>query len=315
MHAVTVADDRHFVLACAHHVAWDAQSSVMLGHELSVFYEAYDHGAPIDLPPLRVQYADYSAHQRSKVEAGGGVEALDYWEERLAGNVPLTLPTDRPRRSKPDYACGRIAWSLDAGVSAKLRALAVERHTTIFNVVTAGIALAMGRAAGTRDVVLGTTVSTRDRHELDALLGCFVNTLPLRIDVDTADVCELLRRMQLATTEALSNNVPFDLIVERVGRTREVGRQPIYDVMVAGQSDAAQPPTDTFRVHRIEAVSTQIDRDFLFQVEQLADPIHGWTQYRIELYDEATVKDIVGDLEMVLDAMANRRIPPRPARS
>ena len=202
-----------------------------------------------------------------------------------------------------------MAWRFDPSVCARLRELAAQEGTTIFNVLAATVALAVGRCSGSTDVVLGTAVSTRDRSELDDLLGCFVNTLPLRIDVGTDDVGELLRRMQVATSEGLSHNVPFDRIVERIGRPRELGRQPLYDVTLAGQSDAAQPTSDAFQVHRIEAESTAIDRDLQFQVEQLGNPIHGWTQYRTELYDEKTVQRIVDDFVATFVAMAERKLP------
>src|SRR5262249_45579039 len=107
----------HALLLTLHHAAADGWSLGVLAGELSELYAAHREGRPTVLPALPVQYADYAAWQRERLQGEALERELAHWRERLGGVEALALPTDRPRpavlRSR-----GAVHWfELDGGLS------------------------------------------------------------------------------------------------------------------------------------------------------------------------------------------------------
>src|SRR6185436_20317096 len=141
-------------------------------------------GEPDPLPPLPVQYADYAAWQRMWVDGEVLREQAEYWKAALSGAPELLeLPTDRPRPARQDHAGAALGIDLDEELTAGLGALSQRHGTTLFMTLLAGWAAVLGRLSGQHDVVVGTPSANRGRTEIEGLIGFFVNTLALRVDL------------------------------------------------------------------------------------------------------------------------------------
>src|SRR5256885_16437016 len=104
----------------------------VLLHELSQAYLAQQHGRPLSLPALPIQYADYALWQRQWLQ-GARLEAqLAYWREHLAGLEPLQLPTDHARPSVQSYRGARQMLHLPASLQQQLQALSRQAGGTAF---------------------------------------------------------------------------------------------------------------------------------------------------------------------------------------
>ena len=74
-----------------------------------------------------------------------------------------------------------------------LKELSGQHGTTLFMTLLAAWAAVLSRLSGQKDVVIGTPVANRGRAELENLIGFFVNTLALRVDLaGEPTVAELL---------------------------------------------------------------------------------------------------------------------------
>ncbi|HEX6372652.1 MAG TPA: amino acid adenylation domain-containing protein, partial [Longimicrobium sp.] len=174
---VRMADDDHVLLLTMHHIVSDGWSAGVLHRELGALYTAFVRGDADPLPPLPVQYADYAAWQRRRVDGELLERQADFWERSLAGAPELLeLPTDRARPRKQDFAGASLPIELDAEVTAALKALSRRHGTTLFMTLLAGWAVVLGRLAGQADVVVGTPTAGRERAETEELIGFFVQT-------------------------------------------------------------------------------------------------------------------------------------------
>src|SRR5262249_59959670 len=94
-----------------------------------------------------------------------------------------------------DYAGGTVKVEMDEELTAGLKELGRKHRTTLHMTLLAGWAALLERLSGQTDVVIGTPVANRGRVEIEGLIGFFVNTLALRVDVSgSPSVGELLRR-------------------------------------------------------------------------------------------------------------------------
>ena len=173
-----------------HHIVSDGWSMGVLTRELGTLYDAFRRGEAIPLPPLPIQYADYAAWQRKWVDGEVLRQQAEYWKTTLSGAPELLeLPTDRPRPARQDHARRHGGLDLDEELTAGLKALGQRHGTTLFMTLLAGWAAVLARLSGQDDVVVGTPSANRGRAEIEGLIGFFVNTLALRVDL-----CRLAHR-------------------------------------------------------------------------------------------------------------------------
>ncbi|HEU0079426.1 MAG TPA: condensation domain-containing protein, partial [Longimicrobiaceae bacterium] len=236
---VRLATDDHVLLLTMHHIVSDGWSTGVLTRELSALYAAFRRGDPDPLPPLPVQYADYAAWQRRWVDGEVLRAQTEYWRAALAGAPELLeLPTDRPRPARQDHAGAALRVALDEALTAGLRALGERHGTTPFMTLLAGWAVVLGRLARQDDVVVGTPTANRTRREIEGLIGFFVNTLPLRVDLaGSPTVAELLGRVRERALGAQQHqDLPFEQVVELVQPVRSLAHSPVFQAWFAWES-------------------------------------------------------------------------------
>ncbi|MGW2216863.1 condensation domain-containing protein, partial [Nonomuraea sp. NPDC001684] len=217
-----------------HHTIFDAWSAKVMAEDLVEAHAAVRAGRSPRFAELPIQYADYAAWQRTRLDAGELDGGLAYWSDRLAGSVPLELPTDRPRPAELSYAGTNHAFTVPAELAERVGALAKAAGATSFMVLLTAFAALLARWSGQSDVVIGSPVAGRDLPELSPLVGMFVNVLPLRADLGgDPSFAEALDRMRATTMEALDHqDVPFALIVEKLRPPRDPARTPLYQVAI-----------------------------------------------------------------------------------
>ena len=175
---IELASDERALAFTFHHSIVDEWSMRLFFRELEQIYAA---DGPAALPELPVQYADYAVWQRRRLTGELLERQRRYWREQLRDLPPaLELPTDKPRKLQPS-GCGAIHYFQIAGpVVIGLRKLAREEGTTLFTVMLAAYYVWLHRYTGQTDLIVGTPAANRDRSEVQALLGHFLNPLPIR---------------------------------------------------------------------------------------------------------------------------------------
>jgi amino acid adenylation domain-containing protein len=224
----------HLLLLTLHHIASDAWSAGIALGEVTALYPAFDAGRPSPLPEPPIQYADYAREQRAALRADQLAREVSFWRERLAGAPALDLPADRPRPPVPSFRGVMADVAVPAGVSAGLHRLAREERVTLFTVLLAPFLALLSRLTGAEDVVVGTTVTGRNRRELETLIGFFINTLVLRTDVSgDPGARDLLLRARETVLDAFGHQeVPFEKLVDELGLPRDPYRPPLLRVVL-----------------------------------------------------------------------------------
>ncbi|HEX7823345.1 MAG TPA: condensation domain-containing protein, partial [Mycobacterium sp.] len=243
-----VADDNHVLVAVVHHIAADGSSITPLVRDLGLAYASRCAGHVPGWAPLPVQYVDYTLWQRAQFgeldDADGPIAAqLDFWQETLTG-LPerLDLPTDRPYPPTADHHGARVTVQWPVALQQQIRRVAREHNATSFMVIQAAFAALLARISSTSDVAVGFPIAGRRDTALDELVGFFVNTLVLRVDLGEfaggdptfADLLAQVRRRSLAAYE--HQDVPFEMLVERLNPTRSLTHHPVVQVLLGWQN-------------------------------------------------------------------------------
>ncbi|HYW06799.1 MAG TPA: condensation domain-containing protein, partial [Longimicrobium sp.] len=307
---IRLAADEHVLLLTLHHIVADAWSMGVLVRELTVLYGAFRAGEADPLPRLAVQYPDYAAWQRKWI-SGAVLEAqASYWRGALAGAPALIeIPTDRPRPARVDHAGGVVAVALDAELAAGLKALSRKHGTTMFMTLMAGWAAVLARLSGQADVVIGTPTANRGRTEVEGLIGFFLNTLAVRVELgDSPTVAELLGRVKTRTLGAQQHQeLPFEQVVELMQPARSLAHHPLFQVMFAWQNapGAGRLELPGLTLGTVDGPSRETAKfDLSLNLQEAGGRIVGSLSYATSLFDAATAERYVGYLARVLEQMA-----------
>ncbi|MEU8783822.1 condensation domain-containing protein [Streptomyces sp. NPDC048637] len=234
---VRMAPDEHVFQITMHHAVNDGGSPKIFQRELPELYAARRDGRSPRLDPLPVQYRDYARWQRDLLESAALDGELEYWTKVLSGAPQLMLPTDHPRPARKNFAGDLHAFTVPARVMHDLRQLAVRESVTVFVVLLAALYLLLARYSGQCDLVVGTPTTGRNRPELQGLIGFFNSTVALRADLSGDPVLrDFLRDVRTVVLEALEHQeIPFDRVVNALGRERDLSRAPLFDVFYVHQ--------------------------------------------------------------------------------
>ncbi|HBL32012.1 MAG TPA: non-ribosomal peptide synthetase, partial [Acidobacteria bacterium] len=198
---VRLGAEDHAVLFSFHHIVFDGWSIGLFVGELSALYAARLAGRPSLLPPLEVQYADFAAWQRHRLQGETLAQLVAWWREQLAGVAVLDLPTDRPRPALPQAVAGQRALVLSPALTRALHELGRSRGSTLFMTLLAAFQALLRRTTGQDDIAAGTPIAGRNRTEIEPLIGFFINMLVLRTrlagDPRFADLLEAVRQTAL----------------------------------------------------------------------------------------------------------------------
>ncbi|HTQ22351.1 non-ribosomal peptide synthetase, partial [Mycobacterium sp.] len=314
----SVSDREHVLVAVAHHIAADGWSVGVLAADLGVAYASRCAGQAPGWAELPLQYADYTLWQRDNLgdldDGQSPVAAqLRYWDHALAGMPErLQLPTDRPYPMVADHRGATVAVDWPAGLQQRVRAVAREHNATSFMVVQAALAVLLSQLGATSDVAVGIPIAGRDDPALDGLVGFFVNTLVLRIEVaGDPSFAELLAQVRARSLAAYENqDVPFEVLVDRLNPTRSLTHHPLIQVMLAWQNNApAELSLGGLQVTAIPVDTHTARMDLVFSLaEQWSDAgdpagIGGSVEFRTDVFDAARVQALIVRWRRVLEAI------------
>ncbi|MBX9403188.1 amino acid adenylation domain-containing protein [Lysobacter sp. BMK333-48F3] len=289
-----VAADEHVLLVTMHHIVSDGWSLSVLMREVATAYSALRENRDPPEPALPVQYPDYAVWLQHRLDAPEAQAQLASWVEHLRGAPSLVeLPTDRPRPPLQDYRGASLDVGLDAAASEAVRNLAQRHGATAYMVVLAAWAAVVARYSGQRRVVLGSSHAGRDRVEIEPLIGFFVNTQAIQIDLDAAaSVGELLAQVRQEALRAQERQqVPFERLVEALNPPRSMAHSPVFQLMLTWHNTPdVRLELAGLEVERVESLPASAQFDLALDLQERDGRVLGKLNYATALYDEATVR-------------------------
>ena len=302
--------DQHVLLLTLHHSVYDGWALGILIRELTEFYQAFTTGRQADLPELTIQYADFAHWQRGWLEGGALEDQLSYWRKQLAGAAELELPTDRPRPVEPSYRGATHVVMIPADLTREIDQLSQQEGVTPFMTLLAGFQVLVGRYSGQEDVSVGSPIANRNRIELEALVGFFVNSLVLRCDLSGGPtVRELLQRVREVALGAYDHqDLPFEELVRDLQPGRDPSRNPFFQIMFSLEGESVgQLGLSGLSVVSLPRESTTTARfDLEVCLDRRVDEMGCRFLYSTDLFDAETIEQMVGHYIALLSAMVAR---------
>ncbi|MCL2533212.1 MAG: amino acid adenylation domain-containing protein [Nocardiaceae bacterium] len=296
---VHMPGDAERIVITNHHILFDGWSTPLLLEELFTLYEA--DGDPSGLPTAG-SYRRFLWWLTTRDEAN----ALRAWTDAVAGAVEPTLLADRSATADRYTESRDLLYRLDAATTDRLRARARQQGITLSTVVQTAWGIVLGLLTGRDDVVFGATVSGRppDLAGVESAVGLFINTVPVRIRLDSYEsLGELLERVQAEQSTMLDHHhAGLD------GIQRAAGPGAVFDTLTVFESyplrdGGAGTEIGGLRIVGIEACDSA---HYPLSVVAVArDRLHVTMKFRPDVLAESRVAAIAQRLLRVLRSFAD----------
>jgi amino acid adenylation domain-containing protein len=211
---VQISDEEHWLLILMHHIISDGWSCGIFMEELEALYDAFSTGKSSPLPELPCQYADFTVWERNYFSEEVVSAHMTYWHKHLA-NLPSALDLLPEIEPSPANHClaAEHALFLPVSLTDKIATFSHTHGVTPYVILLTALKILLCKWSGRSDSLVLATLANRNRLEIEKLIGCFINDLPIcsQIDPDETGVA-LLARIQQAVTGALMNPLPVEKI-------------------------------------------------------------------------------------------------------
>jgi non-ribosomal peptide synthetase component F len=307
-----------------HHISFDGWSMDIFLKELQAYYDHYlkqKQGitTQLSLPVLTIQYKDFALWQRNYLSGEVLDKQLSYWKNKLSDYASLNLRTDISRPTQIDYRGSNIYFELDKPTSIALRSLAKELKLSLYSVLLSGYYLMLRSYSNQDDIVVGTPIANRHYSQIEDLLGFFVNSLALRMQIEaTVRVKEFIEQVGAEVVEAqLHQDLPFEKLVEELKLAKDTSRHPLFQVMFSVQSfgDNGKSISNGKEEYNLaELLQPYTAEDSLYQVakfdistliDDAGESLQGVFNYATSLYEEETIRRLIATYQEILAQFAD----------
>ncbi|HEU5379576.1 MAG TPA: amino acid adenylation domain-containing protein [Ktedonobacteraceae bacterium] len=307
MFLLQLSEEDYILLLVMHHIIVDGWSVKVLFQELTQLYASYVTGVPVSLPALPIQYTDFACWQREWLQGEALEQQLSYWKQQLHDSPPLLpLPIDRPRAEAQTFHGAVQVVTLAPQLAEALKELSRQEGVTLFMTLFAAFNALLWCATGQEDIPLGTPVANRTQIETEPLIGFFVNTLVLRTNLaDDPSFLALLKQVSEVALEAYAHqDAPFECVVEAIHPERNIGYNPLFQVLFALQDTSHQDlELPEVSVEPLVVETKMALFDISMEVAEVATGLRVSMSYSTDLFDEATIVWMLKHYETLLSSI------------
>jgi len=308
-------DTEHLLVWNMHCIVCDGSSADLFYQELTTLYAAISVGKPSPLPELPIQYADFACWQRQWLQGEVLESQLNYWKQRLGGNLHmLQLPTDHIRPPVQTYQGDRYPLLLPKTLHNALTILSQKSGTTLFMTLLAAFKTLLYRYSGQEDILVSFVNAGRSQVETERIIGFFSNALLLRTNLKgNLSFQELLSQVREGALEAYAHqNMPFEKLVEELQQPqRNQSRSPLFQVKFSlnppwtngrGMSSVKLPELT------IESLFGYIYHgktkfDLILVMREQENGLGAVFDYNADIFDTSTIARMAGHFQTLLEGI------------
>ncbi len=232
-------NDDKYLLINIHHIAFDAWSSKIFFKELNDIYHYKRVGQNPHLPAIDAEYLDYASWQRKFLMNMNLDKQINYWQQKLMACPPINLATDKARPAIFDYQGYVVKLMLPKQLSQLLIDFSAKNGVTLFTLLISGLYITLYKYTGQTDLTIGSPLSNRNHHQLENIIGFFVNMVALRNQLNKKQFFkDFIKQAHQTLHEAQMNqDLPFEKLLSVLDITRDQSRHPLFQI-IFGIEDA-----------------------------------------------------------------------------
>ncbi len=296
-----------------HHSIIDMQTRDMLGKAISDAYNSVVESGTPKFSLNDVSYSAYASWYREWLSSADAEQERQFWREeytRMGSGDDFPFDYGRPAIASLQGTHFPVTFSSE--MSEQLVEFS-RTHVTrpYLTLLTCYVAL-LKRYTGADMITVGVPLTNRTRPEHKDALGCFMNIVPVSVDVSSSDASfeALHQSVRAGMLSAHRHQIlPFVQLVDAVNPKRDQSRSPIFQTLFTFQhpmplSLNGARATDM----AVHPGGSQLD--FSMSLWESSEGVKGFFEYSTDLIGEETARRFVGHFyRMVTEVMAHPDVP------
>ena len=223
-----------------HHIISDGTSLSILLNELCKIYNGEE------LPEIKIEYKDYAIWENNKIKNKELEKAEEYWINQFENDIPvLNLPTNYPRSAIQSFEGNKIYTNINKEITNKINDLSNKLKITPYMLLLSCYYILLYKYSFQNDIVIGSPILNRIEPEFYNIVGMFVNSLPMRTNIDSSLSFETFvnKVKEMCLKSYKYQDYPFDELVNKLNIKRDTSRNPLFDTMFIYQNNGYVPAT------------------------------------------------------------------------
>jgi amino acid adenylation domain-containing protein len=296
-----ISKNHHQLFFVMHHIITDKWSLKLLSEDIFKTYHLLINNKELKIKTSKIQFGDYTTWLKKRAI---NEKQIKYWKTKLSGELnTLDLPYDYSRPLIPSFKGSLSTKKLQNNIYAKLKKFSQLKNTTQFVTLLTAFKILLYKYSSQNDLIVGIPITTRDRKELESVIGFFDETLPLRSDISgELSFSGALDIVKQTTSEAFSNkDISFETIVKTINPERSLSINPIFQVMFIYNKDEPMSLENEDLEWHNEVFDYKVSKfDLTLYVSESDEGISVSFEYSHDLFAEATIERMLNHFENIL---------------
>ncbi|MBO4815916.1 MAG: amino acid adenylation domain-containing protein [Clostridia bacterium] len=223
-----------------HHIISDGASLSIVLNELCKAYNGEK------LVEIKTEYKDYSVWENSKLKNNEFVDSKNYWVNIFKDDIPvLDMPTNYPRPAVQSFSGNKVYAKINEEKVKKINEIANNLKITPYMLLLSAYYVLLYKYTAQEEIVVGSPIANRTNNELYNIIGMFVNSLPIKMNINPelkiADFVNAVKNVCLENYK--HQEYPFDELVSNLNIPRDTSRNPLFDTMFIYQNNGYLAPS------------------------------------------------------------------------
>jgi amino acid adenylation domain-containing protein len=294
-----------------HHIISDGWSLQIFMKELSICYQSFNASQQPDLPDIHIQYKDYTLWQKNLLQSSYGQKQKAFWHQELSGELSrIDFPTDFVRPKGFDFDADYLEFNILESSANQLTALCTRKNVSLFSMITAILKVLIFKYTDETSIMTGSPVSGRPHTDLNQLMGCFLNTIVIKSDLNPDQTfLSFLDQVSQKIVICLCNQLyPFDQLVAELIKHRTPDRHPFFDIMISEVlvDEHTQFKLNDLSVCPLERIHPVSPFDLVFTFIAQKNRIRLGILYRKQLFKKETIQRMWGHIQRLIEQIIDQ---------
>ena len=297
--AIKAGEDTWYLLMIQHHIVSDGLSSGIIVKDMlmNIDKESFFKGESANF---------YEKYLENSVDLARRNMETKYWDEKMKdSDLTLHLPVSQLTKHSNTLNGERIEFYVPKDLKKKIETIAVDCSSTPFSVYMSALRILLYKYAKQEDAVIVIPVQGRDYPGSDSMVGCFLSMLPIRNSISKdSEIRSIIKKEGNTIIEAIDNkDVSFGTILKNMNVRSDSAQSSVYHIVFSYESDAMKGiDDDRYSFHELFLGTTK--SDLTLELNQDGDRMHGWFEYRSDIYSEMQINLFIKSFLKVLDEMS-----------
>ncbi len=300
-----IEEEKYLFYFNMYHIVSDEVSMDILKRDVLSFYSAYKTGTEPSLPELRIQYKDYAAWQQNAINDKKTNENKTYWLNKLGGTLPcLDLPQQKERPKLKTYNGHTLGAYISLDTGNKLKAFCKENKGSLFMGALSAWYVLFHKYTSETDIILGTPVAGREHADLKDQIGCYINNIALRQQLEPTwnfnEVFDNVKQSMIANYD--HQLYPFHRLAEDLNLNNDLSRNQIFDVMFSFHiADENQKDAKIAYTEDIQDFGEERSKlDILINFYEYQEYLYFGINFNTDIYETKTIKELMQSYRLLL---------------